>query len=337
MKTRLLAGVFLIIIIGIASLFAYHFLQKPVSLQNPPASNASVENTKKSDANPYHNEQSWVAYSIIKSVADTIGYVTSLNSHNPYHETTVSVSNPQPNALKIILQTQSSVQPKTFDLTIEECVWTPSLYDSIAKDLLASLNLPAEDRKRPVLDGNPLKTLIDLRAENIEKENQRLSEFLTKEPLDYTAHEQAAFVWGAMALREASGNFYDARPALNGLSAHLILARALRGNNAPSDAGIAAEIILTTIAGRQVEAEKQIDEWEKKEPSSEEKKTWIRALVLRNKLNWKVVLHPESEPLLIRLQYVRSLIAQNMQYNATNFIQGDSTLSRIYSKHHAWD
>lgn len=73
--------------------------------------------------------------------------------------------------------------------------------------------------------GNPLGTLLGFSEQSIEAENVRISEWLSEEPDNPFAQEQAALVLGTLAMKENSGWFWDPRDICNHAAAHLAVAR----------------------------------------------------------------------------------------------------------------
>ncbi len=79
----------------------------------------------------------------------------------------------------------------------------------------------------------------------IVRAGQSVSETLSKDMRDARAHEGAALVLGAFALRESAGFFSDVRWTLNRMTAHLAMAAALRGADEPASIdGALAEVTL---------------------------------------------------------------------------------------------
>ena len=169
--------------------------------------------------------------------------------------------------------------PVTIVVKPDPHLWAPAAYLPLAKALFAGTTRRPQPAAAPP---SSLEALTDLRAGVIEQENRRVSERLAKDPLDPAAHEDAALVLAAFALREAAGPFSDARPAISRLAAHLAVAAALRGPAAATPAGRMAEIALDTLVFRQAPALAALIALQAAHHSAAEA-AWIRALSLRNR------------------------------------------------------
>ena len=124
--------------------------------------------------------------------------------------------------------------------------------EAVAKALRVGL-----PRTAALVDQEYLIRLTTPRPEILIQEDRRISEGLTKNPLSVKLHEEAALLIGSVAIREATLDFMDARPALNAMSAHLAMAKASGGDL--SATGELAEAVLCSLAGRQAAALEIID------------------------------------------------------------------------------
>jgi hypothetical protein len=114
-------------------------------------------------------------------------------------------------------------------------------------------------------------------------------------------------------LRESAACFSDVRPALNRLSAHLSMAKALRNGVEYSDAGKIAQVIMNCLSRRDAAAVAQIDSLSSAD-SSPAMKTWLRALKVRATRDYRIADLNKSS-LVERLEYGRSL-ADNLGSDA---------------------
>jgi hypothetical protein len=189
------------------------------------------------------------------------------------------------------------------EIVLDEHPWSPGSYAAFAGALAKRLGI----RPTSSLAETPssLDVLADLRAVVIAKESQRASERLKGAMADPGAHEQAALVLGAFGLREAAGQFSDARLVLCRMTAHLALARALRGGARPGADGAVAEAALLALAGRQADALASLDALEK-EPSPAQR-AWTRALRIRSTHDWRILQDARETSLLERLEHYRAL------------------------------
>jgi hypothetical protein len=168
----------------------------------------------------------------------------------------------------------------------KDYIWSPADYTPWAQRLIAAWKLtPAARSEAP---GEFLVSLTDAKPETLVKESKRVSEALTKAPLDAALHEQAAMLTTAFALREASGIYYDTRRELCRAAAHLAIARALQPPPAGT-VGALAEATLHTLAGRETAALSILEKLPSAAPGVA---SWTRALRVRNTGNWQLEIDP---------------------------------------------
>ena len=126
---------------------------------------------------------------------------------------------------------------------------------------------------------------------------------------DPRRHEKAALLLGVFALREAADTFSDTRQVLCRMTAHLAMARALRGPSPAGTSGRCAEALLLVLANRGAEAEAAIAALD---PSAGESdaalSAWQRVLKLRLTQDWRATT-PGSGPFLERVEMFRALDA----------------------------
>jgi tetratricopeptide (TPR) repeat protein len=190
-------------------------------------------------------------------------------------------------------------------VAIDDHVFSPRVYLPAARALIQAYKIKARSAQG---DGPvPLVTLTDLRPEVIEAENQKVSRWLAANPATPEAHESAAVVLGAFALRESAGTFSDTRPTICAMAAHLAFADALRGKAGGSSESSVARILIDTLSGRQRPALEALRLLQTK-PSSPEK-AWENALFMRNTGDWRRLQEPERARLIEQLEYVRALVA----------------------------
>jgi len=193
-------------------------------------------------------------------------------------------------------------------IRFEDHVFSPRAYEPTAREALggpAAANPPAADESRE--DARLLSALLDLRADTLAREDLTLSRRLEAEPRDAGAHERAALLLGAFALRDAAGSSTDTRPALTRLTAHLAFALALRGDTKPGLAARFAETVLVTLVGRERDALSRLAACEGAAVSTAEG-AWVRALRLRNTGDWRIARDEKRLTLLERLEEFRALV-----------------------------
>lgn len=278
----------------------------------------------------YPTESTWISSAIATNIADLLHFAKARDKSPLQISTTLSNDVRQ---LEISWHKPGLVGSfftERLTAPIDSFIWSPELYQSFAEAMVKAdaISLPPTESIPPATT-RIFETLLNPQVDVVEKENQRLSEWLTREPLNPSAHEEAALLCGVMALREAAGCFYDARPALNQLTAHLAIARLIRKNTPSSDAGVAANIVLEVIAGRQVSVDELLKNWQASVMDDPVKLPWVKALRLRNTGNWTAIKTPGSEPLLVRLEYLRATAFQVNNHMAMEFWKQDGTLRKM--------
>jgi hypothetical protein len=197
-----------------------------------------------------------------------------------------------------------AVKPEA--IRFDEHLFSPRSYEAIAREALGAPSAAAtagDSREEARL----LAALLDPRTEVLVSEDLALSRRLQAEPRDPGAHEQAALLLGAFALRDNARESTDPRPALTRLTAHLALALALRGGAEPGAAGRLAETVLVTLLGRERDASARLDALAAAAAAPAEK-AWARALRLRNTGDWRIAFAEKRLTLLETLEEFRALV-----------------------------
>lgn len=192
-------------------------------------------------------------------------------------------------------------------LAVADYIWSPGTYVRLAELLFATSR--ASDGPVVSAELDVRSALTDLRTDVLFDQNERLSTALTRDISSATAHESAALLVGALALRESSTMFADVRPALSRMAAHLAVARALRGIRQESLDGTVATVVLTVLSGRQREALELVQTVERR-AASDADRAWVRALRLRITGDWRGLASPESATRIERLEHGRALRAR---------------------------
>lgn len=195
-------------------------------------------------------------------------------------------------------------RPLSVTLTPATHVWDPAVYGPLVRGLRDAL--PAKAARGPKAPPGPdaLDALLDLRAPVLEGESRRVSARLRDDVLDAGAHEEAALVLGAFALREAARDFSDVRLIAARACAHLAFAKGLRGDGPPSRSGRWAAILISTLVGRQREAVEALPKLPGPQGSE---LAWARALRLRNGQDWRGLAPAPAASLLEKLAYFRAV------------------------------
>jgi hypothetical protein len=191
--------------------------------------------------------------------------------------------------------------PLTRDVALDPHVFAPALYVELARALIGAKPV------RPVADApahpSVLEAIADLRAASLLKEARRVSARLTTAPRDARAHEEAAVLWGAFALRESGGAYSDCRTSLARATAHLAFAQALRAARPPAREAAWANVLIATLAGRSLEAVASIDALG---ATTDAERAWAVALRVRNDGDWRKVTRPAERTLVEQLEFVRA-------------------------------
>jgi hypothetical protein len=206
-------------------------------------------------------------------------------------------------------------------------VWSPETFLPIVPVLTPGLKpdpMPAD----PALVG----ALTDGRVETIARAAVRLSTEISAHRRAPALHEAAALVLTSLAMRESSRHFDDPRALMTRAAAHLAVADALRGRTSASQPvppsasieGRLARAALAALAGRQTEALATIEAMRKLAPPPPVA-SWLRAIDIRTRLDWRVLPAPATATLLERLQHTRALDAR---------LDGDDAVAFV-SSHHA--
>ena len=209
--------------------------------------------------------------------------------------------------------------PLAVELPLRTGVWSPEEYEPLARTLVEGLG----GKETPSTDETLLGTLRDLRAAVIERENQRISKRLEQGMSSSTAHEEAALLVGAFALREAAGWFSDHRQLFCGMTAHLAVADALRVGPERGIAGRYAYTTLLILSRRTAEGLGVLDTLDRRAGDSPIQAAWSRALRLRATDDWRMLGQPKSRSLLERLEYYRALVNSSMEALALSMARDD--------------
>jgi tetratricopeptide (TPR) repeat protein len=250
-------------------------------------------------ANPrYPTEQAGLALWIASDLAD----LAAFTAREPAPaEGAVSVALVGDAVDTLTLTVARPKAPVSREIAVSPHVFAPALYVPLAQALLG----PRAGRSAvaPGATAAILTPLADLRAPNLLQESRRVSARLTAEPRDVRAHEEAALLWGAFALRESKGGYSDTRQSIARMTAHLAFATALRSGGKPGRAAVWSEILLATLTGRAAEAVARLDALG---PLQAAEASWAEALRVRNDFDWRKVPSLEGKPLVVQLEVVRA-------------------------------
>jgi hypothetical protein len=230
----------------------------------------------------YSSEQHWIASEVLAA----IGGWCQPDAPPPQ----AALEGPPDNPSALIADVGRST-PITSPLAAH--LWSPGTYIAVVREVCA----------RPVASGDPAgrpddhlvrRALADLRAETLLGENARISGVLARDPQSASAHEAAALLVGAFALRESWSLFGDVRPALSKLTAHLAIADTLRREGAVETLdGALGRVVQTLLTGHQRDALRLLDAAAPRAESAPDH-AWVHALRLRITGDWRTPIPPTA-------------------------------------------
>jgi tetratricopeptide (TPR) repeat protein len=257
------------------------------------------------------DETSWLAAEVVTAL-DQMASARGAKSRPAKVET--ESHSPNAATLKVRL-THEHGHLLEWNLDLAASVFSPAAYLPLARQLLG------RPPSSPAAGEDPapfLQRLTDARVSVLQAENQRVSAQLSRRLDDPEAHERAALLLAALALKEHAGPFADPRRTLCRLVAHLALASALRQGQPPGPAGAWADAARLALIGRQREALERIDRLEKASPGA---RAWANALRVRVTGDWRAIAKPLEATLLERLEIVRALGSKVGGTNALEFLR----------------
>jgi tetratricopeptide (TPR) repeat protein len=266
------------------------------------------------------DEESWIVATIARDVAEMLRYAAG-SSPPAGKDLDFSVkADPGPGSSGPRYAVTVSVVPGvpvTVPLTFTDHLFAPDSYLPLASELAhaLALTLPPGSGESRILD-----VLLDPRSSVLERESQRVSRRLAETMLEPTAHEEAALVLGALALREAAGARADTRHTLCRMAAHLTMARVARGEGG-SALGRYGDAALRTLVRRQADALERIAALERERKPLPGGAAWLRTLRIRNTSDWRVLAKPVRASLLERLEHYRALQDSLGASAATTFLR----------------
>ena len=204
---------------------------------------------------PFQSECQFIVQAIVSDVAEQIYYAAK---HDVPTGKTIIVTSTEKSGASADspvyeLNIKYGTNSLKFQLTINGPIWSPQVYQGIAKQLAQAVALNPSDATQKS-DVSLLHKLSDGTPETIERENQRLSAALEEDFSNPELHEQAAVLLGAFILRDHSGSFFQIRSPLSRLTAHLVMADLLRGSGSISLNRQMAEAMMLTLVNNEAEA-----------------------------------------------------------------------------------
>jgi hypothetical protein len=256
----------------------------------------------------YAHEQSWL-------VAETLGSLDGL-AHLARHKEARADAEVMPDvadapAGRGYVFHVKTHQGEAFDLTIDDYLLSPAVFAPVAKRWLDGMTAHHVKNDRHVAGVLVSPTIGSLHAINV-----AVSDALTRDPLDVEAHEDAALLVAAFALKDHAAGHTDTRRLQTRIVAHLAMAQALRGTQTKSASGRLASVALLVLGRRNAAAIATLDN----EPAigSPDEKAWARALRLRATDDWRLASWDDNLTLFERLALFE---AQNERIHTDRVMQ----------------
>lgn len=269
-----------------------------------------------------NTEAAWMTQQIGRDVLETVAY---------------AITHKHPGTISLQFQSGSSYDGKNHRLTgkfngiaevqvpitVERYFWAPETFAPWATALLTAAHWRAP-KEFPRADLEYFSRLTNPTPETLTREDKRLSDALTTEPLNPELHEQAALLIGSFAMRQSAGAaFGDLRRPLSKMTAHLALAKSIRGKLGPS--GDLAEAVLCSLTGRETPALEIVDRLQGNAGIGQgvpatAPAIWSKALRMHNTGDYRLFGQPENASLLERLEYFRALRYSVDSAAATRFV-----------------
>lgn len=272
-------------------------------------SEASQQSPSLASHSQFAKEESWVVEQITRDIAETIAFARG-------HEggfgapITLQVSQPDPASPIYSVVVQGPGGRIEHALPLKSHLWSAETYRPFAAAILDAWK-PAKPATLAA-DVALLNSLTVGEPATLIRQSKRLSELLTRRPLDPELHDQAALILGCFGLREAAGCFNDPRPVLSRMTAHLSLARALAPEE--SESGKLARIISLSLVHRQNDA---LEALATLSPASS---PWASALKLRVTGDWRALGDPAKASPLEQMEYFRALKLAHASTKALDFL-----------------
>lgn len=253
-------------------------------------------------ATQWKTEEEWLAGEVARDIAEMAFYarhrrVPAAGEASAQAKVTGA---PGVSPIRITL-TNKGMPDATVDLPLA-FIWGPGEYVPVARLAAERMGLAAATPDAGSGADSSLVALTEPTLGILETENQRVSAMLTARPQDPAAHESAALVLAALALREAAGLSHDVRPALCRMTAHLALADTWGGGEPTADGRIARAALLV-LAQRGGEAESAASRLPSERPGD---RAWREALLIHVTDDWRRLAEPRKATLIERMAQLRA-------------------------------
>lgn len=177
------------------------------------------------------NEQEWIVDGVGRDVAEMLLFAKCAKDGKAKLSSgdinfTTKTMNLGTNSYSYKLDCKSSDTSIDYAFTLQDYAWSPKNYEPFAMQIMSALKLKASAPS--AIPEDFLKNVAQAEFPALFKENVRISQALSANPVDPSLHEQAAMLQGAFNMLETCGMYSDTRAPLNRMSAHLAMAKVLK-------------------------------------------------------------------------------------------------------------
>ncbi len=253
---------------------------------------------------PYRTEQEWIIGSICRNAFELLSFIVDRKGEIITPDQ-VSVKKIEGDKAAYDVTVHAKKVTVNGTLHFPGSIWSSQAYVPFCEAVMNQLKVDAPTSRTS--KGNPLGNLLDFSESSIEAENVRISQWLSEEPDNTLAQQQAALLLGTLAMKENSGWFWDPRDICNQATAHLAVAYSLNSGTSLVVEGQLAECLVGLIADTKKECAKQLDRMTKITRAPKELGAWLRAARMRNSRDWRLVDKPEKGSGLEQVEYFRAL------------------------------
>jgi hypothetical protein len=249
----------------------------------------------------FTNEQEWIVWDVTSAIEVMAGFKSGVKADV---RLTVRLSSEADTDVynRASFTMTADGHPRSEPLTIVDHIWSPLTYVEFAKDRLGGAVTGDDPGTLDVL-----RALNTPRAHVLLEQDRLVSARLTRNMRSPSAHEDAALLLAAMALRESAGpTFSDVRQILSAMTAHLAIAHALRTGAPLSPSGFFAGVALASLVGRDAEAVARLESAAPHLATSAER-AWARALRIRATRDYRLLENPREATLREQLAYAREV------------------------------
>jgi tetratricopeptide (TPR) repeat protein len=238
---------------------------------------------------PYATEEAWVVGEIVRDVAEM--------SLHPGRPGSVAAKTTGGWTYSV------SIEAATVDVDLSDALWNPEQFAAVARALIAAR--PSQGAGPAAAAAPAHAGLVSLTPDALIAASNAASRALSVNMRDAAAHEAAAVALAGFALRESAWRFNDTRWALNRMTAHLAMVRALRGGSRMGEDGQLALATLLVLTGRQVRAIETLDALGPR-PEGDAAAAWARSLRVRMTQDWRLIANPGTASVMEKHEFLRA-------------------------------